>query len=220
MTLPTPTPVLAAGTLYLAHDQIVCDRTVCAGGTALYTGRTRHGAPVRELKPADLAREIESFIATGIEEPLTCECGALSATITDGVATVVSTPRNVTPAQTAPPATDTGTVSVTGLTLDDAAQDLRLILDGSGVDVDVDGITVSARSHPAHDPDCADEGYSALLVTFTDRTGRNRIADVEVHVRGWREDDCWHLDTRNGAHGTECAECGTPVDTPPSDTPA
>lgn len=219
MNVPTPKPVLVPGVLYQAHDVIVCDRVVCAGSSALYTGVTACRDTVVPMGAQALFLEIASRAARGNQDPLTCECGALTATITNGTVSVSATPLPPATAGDDRNPTTRGegaggpAVAVTELTLDDAAQDLRLILDGS--EGDVDGITASAQPHPAHDPAGAAPGHTELLVTFTDSTGRNRIADVEIRVRGWREDGCWHLHTSDGAHGTECAECGTPVDTPP-----
>lgn len=94
---------------------------------------------------------------------------------------------------------------VTALTLSDVVEDLRLLLDGS--DADVDGIRASAEKHPAFDPADAGTGEGAMLVTFTDASGRSRIAELQYTAR-WREDDCWHLTTRPSPLGEECIDCG------------
>lgn len=95
---------------------------------------------------------------------------------------------------------------VTEMTLSDALEDLRLILDGSAEDVD--GITAAADSHPAFDPAAAADGEGGMLLTFTDASGRRRVAEAELTLR-WREESCWHLDTTTGALGQECTDCGT-----------
>lgn len=97
-------------------------------------------------------------------------------------------------------------ISVSELSLRDIVPDLQILLDGSLADVD--GVTIaSAEPHPAFDPADTTPGHGALLVTFTDPTGRRRIAEVELQAR-WREEGCWHLDTRDGELGRECTECG------------
>jgi hypothetical protein len=53
----------------------------------------------------------------------------------------------------------------------------------------------------------AASGESAVLVTFTDSTGRNRIAEVELTAT-WREDGCDHAPPAPGALGEECTDCG------------
>ena len=75
-------------------------------------------------------------------------------------------------------------VSVLEMRESDIVPDLRLILDETIADVD--GITVSAEIHPAFDPDSAADGEGALLVRFTDKEGRSRVAELEIKPNGWR----------------------------------
>lgn len=99
---------------------------------------------------------------------------------------------------------------VTELTLRDIVPDLRHFLDESTADVD--GITLAgADPHPAFDPAAAPAGEGALLVTFTDPSGRRRVAELQIKA-SWREDDCWHQHTRDGALGSECTDCGMVTD--------
>lgn len=100
--------------------------------------------------------------------------------------------------------------SVTTMDLRDVVENIRLLLDSSGADVD--GITASTNPHPASDPSATARGEGAMLIAFTDPEGRNRVAEVELTAR-WREDSCWHLRTTPGQLGDECTDCGT-VTTP------
>lgn len=95
-------------------------------------------------------------------------------------------------------------VSVLEMRESDIVPDLRLILDETTADV----ITVSAEIHPAFDPDSAADGEGALLVRFTDKEGRSRVAELEIKAK-WLEDSCWHPRVVNGQAGQECADCGT-----------
>ena len=97
-------------------------------------------------------------------------------------------------------------VSVLEMRESDIVPDLRLILDETSADVD--GITVSATIHPAFDPNGAADGEGALLVRFTDREGRSRVAELEIKTK-WLEDSCWHPRLVSGQTGQECADCGT-----------
>ena len=97
-------------------------------------------------------------------------------------------------------------VSVLEMRESDIVPDLRLILDETIADVD--GITVSAEIHPAFDPDSAADGEGALLVRFTDKEGRSRVAELEIKAK-WLEDSCWHPRVVNGQAGQECADCST-----------
>ena len=99
---------------------------------------------------------------------------------------------------------------VTEMTLRDIVPDLVQLLDESTANVD--GITIDdAQPHPAFDPDAAPAGHGALLVTFTDPSGRRRVAELEIRAT-WREEDCWHQHTRDGSLGTECTDCGMVTD--------
>lgn len=95
--------------------------------------------------------------------------------------------------------------SVTTMDLRDVIENIRLLLDNSGADVD--GITATTSPHPASDPATTARGEGAMLIAFTDTEGRNRVAEVELTAR-WREDSCWHLRTTPGQLGDECADCG------------
>lgn len=95
---------------------------------------------------------------------------------------------------------------VTEMTLRDIVPDLLHLLEASTCDVD--GITIGGvENHPAFDPDAAPAGHGALLLTFTDPSGRRRVAELEIRA-GWREEGCWHLHVAPGALGEECTECG------------
>ena len=72
MTTADLSPVLRPGRVYLAGDRFVCCAMRCAGQTALYTGETYDGIPLRPVRGADVI-ELAS-IRPGT--PLTCECGA------------------------------------------------------------------------------------------------------------------------------------------------
>lgn len=99
---------------------------------------------------------------------------------------------------------------VTEITLRDIVPDLRHFLDESTADVD--GITLAGvEPHPAFDPAAGTAGEGALLVTFTDPSGRCRVAELQIKAT-WREDDCWHQHTRAGALGAECTDCGMVTD--------
>lgn len=104
-------------------------------------------------------------------------------------------------------------VCVADMRESDIVPDLHLILDETTGDVD--GITVSARIHPAFDPDTATPGQGALLVRFTDRTGRSRVAELEISAK-WLEDSCWHTRTVTSEGVTECEDCGHVIDQTPT----
>ena len=99
---------------------------------------------------------------------------------------------------------------VTEMTLRDIVPDLlHLLAESTG---SVDGITIGeVQPHPAFDPAAAQAGRGALLVTFTDPSGRRRVAELELFAT-WREDGCWHQHTQAGALGTECSDCGMVTD--------
>lgn len=106
-------------------------------------------------------------------------------------------------------------VRVEDLQLHDVAPDLCLLLDAS--EGDVDGLTATSQPHPAFDPASAPPGTGAWLVRLTDRTGRSRVAEVEVKV-AWREDTCWHESTQpSPAGGLECRDCGALPQPPPQE---
>lgn len=100
---------------------------------------------------------------------------------------------------------------VTEMTVTDIGPDLRMMIDGSSVEID--GVTASA------DPFPGSEGNPAImLVTFTDVTGRNRVAEVTL-TASWVEDYCWHLSTVLGVGGQECRDCGLPLTHAPKSQP-
>lgn len=104
---------------------------------------------------------------------------------------------------------------VAEMTLRDIVPDLMHLLEESAADVD--GITIGGvETHPAADPAVTPPGHGSLLVTFTDPSGRRRVAELEIRA-SWREDDCWHQRVYIGALGEECADCGM-VTTPTSPT--
>lgn len=195
-----PTPVLSTDKLYVAHDQYVCNE--CAGMTAEYTGVTIGGYRLTTVT-ADVVVEWAGYDLG----PLTCECRRLEAVLDDQQRLQIR-PATLAPY---PPATERSTpyetlpaFPVTAMTLHDVLEDIRLLLGGEH---DVDGITATTAHHPAFDPQCAGPGGGAVLITFTDAAGRNRIAEVELTAR-WREDGCDHTQTRPGALGQECTGCG------------
>ena len=192
-----PTPVLAADKLYEAYDRFVCKE--CAGMTAEYTGVTIGGYRLTLVTAADVIEW------AGYDQgPLTCECRSLEAVLDE------QQQLQVRPGTTTPPrpevaaAPATPPYPVTAMSLHDVVEDIRLLLDDAD---DVDGITASTAPHPAFDPQAALTGEGAFLITFTDSTGRNRVAEVELTAR-WREDGCDHARTRTGGLGEECADCG------------
>ena len=63
-----PASVLDAGTLYFAHDRIVCDDPCCCGITALLTGYTTGGAVLVEVNQSDR----EAWALDGLGEMI-CE---------------------------------------------------------------------------------------------------------------------------------------------------
>lgn len=42
--------------------------------------------------------------------------------------------------------------------------------------------------------------------------GAGRCGLLELEIRAWRDEDCWHQHTRDGALGTGCADCGMVTD--------
>lgn len=195
-----PTPVLAADKIYEAYDRFVCKD--CAGMTAEYTGVTIGGYRLTVVTAADVLEW------AGYDQgPLTCECHRLEAVLDEQQQLQVrpATTARPCPGTTAPAASvEQPDYPVTAMSLHDVVEDIRLLLSDAD---DVDGITASTDPHPAFDRDAAASGEGAFLVTFTDSTGRNRIAEVELTAR-WREDGCDHARTRAGALGEECTDCG------------
>lgn len=200
MSSNNPTPVLAADKLYEAYDRFVCKE--CAGMTAEYTGVTIGGYRLTVITTAVVVEW------AGYDQgPLTCECRRLEAVLDEQqqlqIRPGTPLPR---PAAVAPPADPApASYPVTAMTLTDVVEDIRLLLDAGSADVD--GITAAADPHPALDPAAAIPGESAVLVTFTDADGRNRVAEVQITAT-WREDGCDHSTTRPGALGEECTDCG------------
>lgn len=194
-----PTPVLSTDKIYEAYDRFVCKE--CAGMTAEYTGVTIGGYRLTLVTAADVLEW------AGYDQgPLTCECRRLEAVLDEQqqlqVRPGTPLPRPGMAEQPAPTESPV-TYPVTAMTLHDVVEDIRLLLADAD---DADGITASTP-HPAFDPQAAGAGEGAFLVTFTDSTGRNRVAEVELTAR-WREDGCDHARTRAGALGEECTDCG------------
>ena len=194
-----PAPVLAPDKIYEAYDRFVCK--ACAGMTAEYTGVTIGGYRLTAITTADVVEW------AGYDQgPLTCECRRLEAVLDEQQqlqirpGTPLPRPAAGAPADPAP-----ASYPVTAMTITDVVEDIRLLLDAGSADVD--GITAAADPHPALDPAAAIPGESAVLVTFTDAAGRNRVAEVQITAT-WREDGCDHSSTRAGALGEECTDCG------------
>ena len=72
-----PKPVLDAETLYATYDRFVCGTTPCAGITAVFTGVTITGWPVTPVTPLEVAIWPENL------GPVVCECGRLTASVSD-----------------------------------------------------------------------------------------------------------------------------------------
>lgn len=98
-----------------------------------------------------------------------------------------------TPKKT-PPDVDT-------LTPRDIIEILRLAVDRTREPDD--GITATAADNPTSDLEGASEPEGALLVTFTDTRGRQRLASVEITDAG-RDDACA---CRRTSARSICAEC-------------
>ena len=81
MSTRTATPLLAPGVLYTARDRLVC--ADCAGNTALYTGRTSEGHPVRRWSEEDSAVWEEH----GLGPYAWCDCHGVRVVTTPGTVT-------------------------------------------------------------------------------------------------------------------------------------
>ena len=60
--------------IYSAFDRFVCGRVQCAGMTAVHTGTTTDGFPLRPITADDVHEWARYDLG-----PLTCECGAVLA---------------------------------------------------------------------------------------------------------------------------------------------
>lgn len=76
MTSTMPAPILKADRLYLTPaGEFVHGEARCAGMTAVYTGQTIDGGPASPITADDVAEWAGYDMG-----PLTCTCGALTAT--------------------------------------------------------------------------------------------------------------------------------------------
>ena len=100
---------------------------------------------------------------------------------------------------------DTPMYPVIDMNLNDVVEDIRIILDGSAVAVD--GITATAEPNPSYRPGDTPGNETHLLVTFTDESGRRRVAEVKMTAY-WVEDTCWDLRLAEGTSSDECEDCG------------
>lgn len=66
--------MLKDGAIYVAFDRFVCSSVMCAGSTAVATGRDIGGHRLREVDAADLAE----WAGYGLGA-LRCECGRVVA---------------------------------------------------------------------------------------------------------------------------------------------
>lgn len=70
------TSVLDSEMLYLTDDRVVCGDAMCAGSTAMATGKTIHGVTLIALDDP----EFVAVVCGPDESSVTCQCGKVTMT--------------------------------------------------------------------------------------------------------------------------------------------